>query len=199
MCRDGWYGSYRKCLKCHSSCASCIGPNINNCRTCPANNQLKSGSCLPLSCPQGQFLNPSNQCISCLLNCDACSSATTCTACKSGFTARLQIVGGILTTICADSSSGATGTTSKLSLSSSVVGNNVIYQGVTIDVLPATILSLDCSICNTLLQVSINSPFAAVTFTIQYVKNSQYWFVVSFNFNNVAFIPNFSFEISIDP
>ena len=91
------------------------------------------------------------------------------------------------------------GPSSTITLTNSVVGNGVVFQGVTMDIMPIPILVLDCSICDDLLLVETNSRVATVTATTSYVTNSQYWFAITFNVGTTLFTPSFTFSIRINP
>jgi hypothetical protein len=65
--------------------------------------------------------------------------------------------------------------------------------------MPTAILADSCTICNNLLSVQVASTYATITATTEYVANSQYWFVITFNFGATAFIPDFQFIIQINP
>ena len=44
----------RKCKDCDVTCATCSGPNIDNCLTCPNSYYFFSNKCLP-DCPIGYY------------------------------------------------------------------------------------------------------------------------------------------------
>jgi hypothetical protein len=92
-----------------------------------------------------------------------------------------------------------TGTSSRLSLRSYVVGNSVVYQGVAMSLMPSQILADNCAICDTLLRVNIVSSFSSASATVSYITNSQYWFLITFDFTGAAFIPTFQFTVQINP
>jgi len=60
---NGYYeAGVLKCIICHHSCKTCIGPNSNQCSNCPdiilfKRNILSSGSC---NCLQGYFDDGTN-------------------------------------------------------------------------------------------------------------------------------------------
>jgi hypothetical protein len=80
-----------------------------------------------------------------------------------------------------------------------VLGNQIIYQGVSMSLMPTAILSGGCSICNNLFTVTVNSQFATITVSQQYLANTQYWFMLSFAFPDASTIPSFEFTIGINP
>ena len=57
--------------------------------------------------------------------------------------------------------------------------------------MPTAILSTGCSFCDELLLVTATSIFTTPTSSVQYVVDSQYWFVITFSFPNAQFIPTF--------
>lgn len=58
------------CQSCHSSCATCNGPNSNNCLTCPVD----------------KYLNTLNQCVDCSAPCATCqATAEYCVNCQTGW------------------------------------------------------------------------------------------------------------------
>ena len=67
------------------------------------------------------------------------------------------------------------------------------------DLMPVPILVLDCSVCDDLFLVETNSRVATITATTEYVSNSQYWFVVTFDVGTTLFTPSFTFSIRINP
>lgn len=88
---------------------------------------------------------------------------------------------------------------SLLSLQGKVLGNGVLLQGVTLSLMPTSIVANGCDICKSLLTVQASSSFATITAATDFVTNSQYWFVVKFTLPAVPFIPSFKFTIQIDP
>ena len=64
--------------------------------------------------------------------------------------------------------------------------------------MPTGILALDCSICNDLLVVTVDNAVATPSVSVEYVLNSQYWFVITFSFSNFAFIPSFDFTVRLN-
>jgi hypothetical protein len=65
--------------------------------------------------------------------------------------------------------------------------------------MPTAILAGGCVICDSLLLVNMVSTFTAATSSVQYVANSQYWFLVTFDFTGASFIPTFQFTVQINP
>lgn len=199
ICKNGYFGIYNRCSKCDASCLTCSGPATNNCLTCSTGYTLTSGSCISNAntCnPNGQYIDANNVCQNCMANCVLCTSGTSCTTCASGYNVALAISGSSVVTSC---QLIPTGTSSTITLKGQVSGNGVIYQGVGMSLMPTAILAKNCDICNKLLTVQVVSAFSSITTTVEYVANSQYWFVVSFNFGAVPFIPNFQFTIQINP
>jgi len=88
---------------------------------------------------------------------------------------------------------------SKLNLTGTVIGNGFVYQGLTLSQLPVNILVQNCSICNNLFLVNIVSPGVTITYTTQYVLNSQYWFIIVFNYGAVGIVPEFNYTVRINP
>jgi hypothetical protein len=129
-------------------------------------------------------------------NCIQCNSASICSTCATGYNQSLTVSNGNILMSCNPIPSG---TSSTLSLRSYVVGNSVVYQGVAMSLMPTAILTDGCSICNDLLLVNTVSAFTSATTTVEYVANSQYWFLISFSFAGAAFIPTFQFTVQINP
>jgi hypothetical protein len=129
-------------------------------------------------------------------NCVLCYSGDSCTTCANGYSKSLSVVNGNIVIAC---NAVPTGTSSKLSLRSYVVGNSVIYQGVAMSLMPTQILADGCTICDSLLLVNIVSSYSSATASVSYVANSQYWFLITFDFTGAAFIPTFQFTVQINP
>ena len=75
-----------KCLSCPKFCASCTGPNPDDCDEC-VNYTLYKGpkfkrSC-HMSCPVGYFPFE-KECVLCMSGCTKCNSLMECTACEFG-------------------------------------------------------------------------------------------------------------------
>jgi len=99
-CFDGTYGDEltQKCLECHFTCKTCIGPSDTQCVEC---NQLKGlvkqnnlpvGRCLEISCPSGYYpsiniIAEKASCEKCHKSCKECTGPikTMCTSCNIGF------------------------------------------------------------------------------------------------------------------
>jgi hypothetical protein len=92
-----------------------------------------------------------------------------------------------------------TGVNSVISLKGNVIGNGIVYQGVAMNLMPTAILANNCDICSDLFLVNVVSTYAGVTTYVEYVLNSQYWFVLTFDFTGAAFIPSFQFTVQINP
>ena len=190
VCNNGYFGTWNQCSRCDSSCATCSGPGTSQCLTCPSNLNLVNGNCRT-TCSAGTYVNNLNQCLPCDSSCAACSGPgnNLCTSCRTGFT----LTNGYCT------ASGASGFSSAISLRGYVLGNKQIYQGVSMSLLPTGILSAGCTICNNLFTVTTNSQFATITTTQQYVSNTQYWFLITFDFTAASSVPTFEFTIKINP
>ncbi len=200
-CSSGTYPSGNSCLQCDASCVTCSGAGNNKCTSCKTGISLNNGVCMGV-CGIGSFVNNAGNCVSCLPNCGVCSSTSTCTACLLGYTLDLQISGSTVTSTCVATTPGAS---SPIAFRSGVLGASgttlLIYQGVTMANLPTGILSAPTSstILNNLFVVNINSMFAAITYTQQFIPNTQYWFVITFNFGAAQTIPSFQFTVRINP
>lgn len=159
VCNNGYFGTWSQCSKCDSSCATCSGPGSNQCLTCSSSAVFNNGFC-KVTCTPGTYANSLNQCSSCDSSCFTCSGPgnNLCTSCSSGLT--------LTNGYCITSSPTPTpGVTSALSLRGHVLGSNVIYQGVALNLMPTAILSAGCTICNNLFTVSVTSTFATITTT----------------------------------
>jgi hypothetical protein len=154
-----------------------------------------SGVCQPL-CQVGFFVNPSGLCTACIPNCNICYTASTCTTCASGYTPNSVNNEGNIITSCAANPSG---TTSTITLRGSVFAGKMIYQGLAMSLMPTGILATGCGICDNLFQIDINSQFTGITATQTFIKNSLYWFVITFNFPTATFVPTFEFTVRINP
>jgi hypothetical protein len=79
-------GGTMLCQNCHATCATCSGPALTECLTCPV-GKVKNfdNSCLS-SCPLGTFLNVGN-CVQCAPNCPTCTNAapTACLSCAVSY------------------------------------------------------------------------------------------------------------------
>ncbi len=158
VCNNGYFGTWSQCSKCDATCATCSGPGSNQCLTCNSGATFNNGFCKVI-CAPGTYANNLNQCSSCDTSCLTCSGPgnNLCTSCASGRT----LSNGYCTII----SPVPAGVTSAISLRGYVLGNNVIYQGVAMNLLPTAILSAGCTICNNLFTVSVTSTFASITTT----------------------------------
>jgi hypothetical protein len=185
VCRDGFFGTWNQCSRCDSSCATCNGAGSNQCLTCPSSSTLVSGFCR-VNCGAGTFVNNLNQCTPCDSSCANCSGPgnNLCTSCRSGFTLR----NGFCT---ANPPSPPAGVSSVISLRGFVLGNKQIYQGVSMSLMPTGILSAGCTICNNLFTVTTNSQFATITTAQQYLSNTQFWFLITFDFTGSSTVPTF--------
>ncbi|EAR95046.2 TNFR/NGFR cysteine-rich region family protein (macronuclear) [Tetrahymena thermophila SB210] len=85
ICPNGTYqnSSGNICSACHTTCATCSGPLINNCLTCSGSLQLNqtTHTCTS-SCPSGTY-SSSGSCSSCNPNCFTCygSQSNNCLSC----------------------------------------------------------------------------------------------------------------------
>jgi len=196
LCNSGFYGNWQRCFPCDSSCATCSGPANTQCTSCRGTSSLNSNGRCGSGCPAGQYVSPNNNCLPCIANCVLCFSGDSCTTCASGYNTSLSVVNGNIVIAC---TLIPTGTSSRLSLRSYVVGNSVVYQGVAMSLMPSQILADNCAICDTLLRVNIVSSFSSASATVSYITNSQYWFLITFDFTGAAFIPTFQFTVQINP
>lgn len=194
VCKDGYFGNWSQCSTCDPSCRTCSGPGANQCTGC-TNGTLANGFCRP-SCQSGQYVNHNNQCANCIANCALCYGPTTCTTCATGFTPNSVNNAGTMITSC---SPNPTGTTSTITLRGNVLANNIIYQGVAMSLMPTSIIAAGCSICNSMFTIDVNSQFTGITTTQTFITNTQYWFVITFNFPTATFVPTFEFTIKINP
>jgi proprotein convertase subtilisin/kexin type 5 len=159
VCNNGYFGTWSQCSQCDASCATCSGPGSNQCLTCRGSATFSNGFCRVVCIP-GTYANSLNQCSSCDSSCYTCSGPgnNLCTSCAFGFT--------LTNAFCIANSSPPTPTPSSgISLRGYVLGNNVIYQGVAMNLMPSAILSAGCTICNNLFTVSVTSLFASITTT----------------------------------
>jgi hypothetical protein len=69
-------------FNCTSPCASCYGPNSNECLSC-LSGYLYDGQCVSV-CPQGTFIYGS-YCERCPFGCQVCSNSTICYSCTPGY------------------------------------------------------------------------------------------------------------------
>lgn len=95
LCPNGTYPDTTKgiCNKCHSDCVNCLGGNFDECTLCNTTAgylELTNayGSCNPLTCSDGYYLNSSiPTCIPCNSKCKTCDEPNTCLECKDGYLA----------------------------------------------------------------------------------------------------------------
>ncbi|EAR90495.3 zinc finger lsd1 subclass family protein (macronuclear) [Tetrahymena thermophila SB210] len=72
------------CSQCNSICATCSGPNNNNCSSCTGNSFLYQNQCIP-NCPNGYFNNTNNNtCTPCDSSCYTCNgnAPNNCLSCQ---------------------------------------------------------------------------------------------------------------------
>lgn len=93
----------------------------------------------------------------------------------------------------------ATATESKLALTGTVVGNGVVYQGVSMSSVPIKFLLDNCVDCADLLRVLVIANGVTIKTTVSYVKNSQYWFMISFDYADTGLTPVFQYTVQINP
>jgi hypothetical protein len=176
-CNAGFFGNFQLCTACDTSCVTCSAAGANRCLTCRSGTVLVNGQCQ--ACPS---------------NCLACSDGRTCTQCVADYTLATQIVDsgtliGCLLPVPATPDS-------KLTLTGTVIANNVVYQGITLSTLPAFFLTTNCADCSDLFTVTVTPNRLGITSSIEYVLYSQYWFVVTFEFGSFsAIVPSFRYRI----
>ncbi|EAS04209.2 zinc finger lsd1 subclass family protein, partial (macronuclear) [Tetrahymena thermophila SB210] len=76
--------SNQECTSCHTTCASCSGPQNNQCLSCSGALFLFENQCIP-DCPENYFKNTlNNQCTLCHANCLTCngSGSNNCLSCS---------------------------------------------------------------------------------------------------------------------
>ena len=191
ICNNGFFGTFNNCTRCHPSCLTCSGASSSQCLTCPINTNLSNGACLS-TCGAGTYLSSIYQCLLCDSSCATCSGPgnALCTSCSTGTTLQNGVC---------RSNSNSSSIISKISTKGFVLGNQVIYQGVAMNLMPTVILSTGCAICNNLFLITTNSKFSTISYTQQFLNNSQYWFIISFSFPDANSIPTFEFTIRINP
>jgi hypothetical protein len=79
-----------------------------------------------------------------------------------------------------------------------IVGNNAVIQGVTLSSLPAYFLTTNCASCSDLFLVFIMPNNLGITYTIDYVLYSQYWFVITFSYGSSGITPSFQYKIQLN-
>ncbi|KAK0051650.1 furin-1 [Biomphalaria pfeifferi] len=88
-CPDGYYSKDNMCFSCEVSCASCSGPMLTQCLSCPPGHQLlnpkaKQMICSP-DCLPGFYLN-ANTCLPCDPTCKECRhSSADCISCNPNY------------------------------------------------------------------------------------------------------------------
>jgi len=194
VCDLGFYLNQNGCLPCDASCVTCSQNGPNGCTSCPTGITLNNGACF-VGCGSGRVL-VNSICVSCPRNCVSCSDQDTCTQCAQGYSLVQQIVSGNLVVGCV--LPGPTAPGSALALTGTVVGNNVIYQGVTLSSLPAYFLANNCAGCSDLFLVNVIPNNLGITYSVEYVQYSQYWFVISFNYGSSGITPQFQFKVQLN-
>ncbi|EAS03999.2 EGF-like domain protein (macronuclear) [Tetrahymena thermophila SB210] len=87
-CNDGYYDQIGTgaCQQCHYSCASCTGPGVSQCLTCPVDrdqNTVVDPNTFICTCKQQYYDDPiSKSCKQCNLSCKLCSNLNTCLSCS---------------------------------------------------------------------------------------------------------------------
>ncbi|EAS00754.2 zinc finger lsd1 subclass family protein (macronuclear) [Tetrahymena thermophila SB210] len=74
------------CIACNSTCATCSGPNSNQCLTCNGTDVLINGNTCQSNCPDGQYQDQT-VCKACDSSCKTCvfpGSSNKCVTCKTG-------------------------------------------------------------------------------------------------------------------
>ena len=162
VCNPGYYGTYQSCSACDSSCSACTGPANTQCTSCADGRTLNNGVCTG-NCPSGFYVNATNGCSACLAGCALCYSGTTCDTCLQGYNLNVQSIGGQIVVTCEAPPSGATHI---LSLNNFIIGNNKVYQGASLSLMPTQILAAGCTICNDLLDVQAISSTVIPTISV---------------------------------
>ena len=169
VCKDGYFGTW------------------NQCSTCPSGSSFTSGYC-KIVCSAGTYINNLNQCTPCDSSCATCSGPgnNLCSSCGTGFTltngyckANTPVVPVV------------PGVTSAISLKGYTLGSGKIYQGVALNLMPTAILTAGCSVCDNLFSITVNSQFAAITTSQQFITNTLYWFIIIFDFTGASSVPTF--------
>ncbi|XP_061789194.1 proprotein convertase subtilisin/kexin type 5b isoform X2 [Nerophis lumbriciformis] len=87
-CPAGYYATekQRECLRCHANCASCDGPDDDDCDSCRNPKAVRyNGECLP-ECPSSTYYDPTDgECRDCDQSCLTCSGnePSSCLSCQS--------------------------------------------------------------------------------------------------------------------
>uniref|UniRef100_A0A671VLW9 Proprotein convertase subtilisin/kexin type 5b n=1 Tax=Sparus aurata TaxID=8175 RepID=A0A671VLW9_SPAAU len=85
-CPDGYFASeqQRECVRCHADCASCDGPDFDDCHVCSNPKAVRyNGECLP-ECPSDTYYDKTtNECRDCDKSCLTCSGhePSSCSSC----------------------------------------------------------------------------------------------------------------------
>ncbi|KAI1904468.1 hypothetical protein AGOR_G00005950 [Albula goreensis] len=88
-CPDGYYEDLDqgRCVRCHPTCTTCLGPQLDDCETCSAlYPKLYEGTCSE-ECPVDTYYEPTaGECQECDRTCMGCSGPepTQCSKCKKG-------------------------------------------------------------------------------------------------------------------
>ena len=143
VCNSGYFGNFQLCTQCDPSCQTCSQSGPKNCLSCPTGSILNGGFCT-IDCGAGQTLI-NGKCVSCPSNCIKCSSASICTQCAPNYNLKQQVISSGPAAVC--EVPAASGPRSVLALKGVVVGNNVIYQGLSLSTLPAYFLTTNCQNC----------------------------------------------------
>jgi len=64
---------------------------------------------------------------------------------------------------------------------------------------PLDFLIKDCVDCAKLLRVLVIANGVTVTATVSYVKNSQYWFIIRFDYKDTGLTPVFQYTVQLNP
>ena len=119
LCNTGYYNSscgtnnqppvcVDQCLPCDVSCLTCSNGLKTGCTSCPPNNTLSSGSCIP-NCAGGtaltDYVEADGTCESCISPCVSCLNATYCYSCISDY--YLHATTGQCLTNCPDGTYGS--------------------------------------------------------------------------------------------
>jgi len=73
------------CFKCDKSCRNCTGAMASMCQECSPGYYLTGSTC-DSSCQNPLFPDPATKsCKNCPYYCDACTQATNCIKCKTGY------------------------------------------------------------------------------------------------------------------
>lgn len=100
-CSAGYVLDYRQgiCVRCHATCATCMGPTENECVTCKNDQWSLEGSLCKKSCGKGWYKDPlTSLCESCHPLCKTCSGPgeAACTSCV----AKLSLLKGRCVSSC---------------------------------------------------------------------------------------------------